>query len=99
MDTGVEVHDRLNAWCKEHRYGVRSRKQWTAMVYGAAYDIHQELLGLGFVPLRDSQLRRIVINAEQWWWKQNSHSPYGRARARHTKGNPMKPTVFDEGIE
>lgn len=99
MDTGAELHRRLNGWCKEHRYGVRSRKQWKNLAYGAAHNIHQDLLDLGFAPLSDSHLRRIATNAEQWWWKQNSRSAYGRARARHGEGNPLKPTALDDSIE
>lgn len=99
MGTGPELQKRLNAWCKEHRHGVRSRKQWNSMVQGAAEEIYQDLLTVGFAPLRESHLQRIVTNAEQWWWKQNSRSPYGRARAPHHKGNPLKPTVLDDGIE
>lgn len=99
MGTGPELQKRLNVWCKEHRYGVRGSQQWTSLIHGAAHDIYQDLLADGFTPLGESQLHRIVANAEQWWWKQNSHSPYGRARARHHRGNPLKPTVLDDGIE
>ncbi|PQZ91629.1 hypothetical protein CQ018_13410 [Arthrobacter sp. MYb227] len=99
MDTGAELLHRLNAWCKDHRYGVRNPQQWNSLSHGAAHDIYQELLTAGFTPLHDSQLQRIVTNTEQWWWKQNSRSPYGRARASHHKGNPLKPTALDDGIE
>ena len=99
MDTGSELFVRLSAWCKEHRFGVRNRNQWKDMVLGAAVDIHQELIQSGSPPLGESHLYRIASNAEQWWWKQNSHSAYGRARSSHGKGNPLKPTVLDSGID
>lgn len=99
MSTGQELQKRLNSWCREHRYGVRSSQQWTSLVHGTAQEIYQDLLSTDFTPLTEIQLYRIVANAEQWWWKQNSRSAYGRARARHDKGNPLKPTALDEGIE
>lgn len=99
MDTGAELFGRLSAWCKDHRHGVRSRKQWKNMAYGAAEDIHQEMIAMGFAPLSENHLRRIAANADVWWWKQNSRSAYGRAHSRHGKGNPVKPTVLDTGID
>ena len=99
MDTGAELFGRLNTWCKDHRHGVRSRKQWKYMTYGAAEDIHQELVASGFAPLSADLLRRAASHADWWWWKQNSRSPYGRAHSRHDKGNPVKPTALDDGIE
>lgn len=99
MDTGAELFSRLNEWCKEHRHGVRSRKQWKTMAYGAAEGIHHELVASGFAPLSPDLLRRAASHADWWWWKQNSRSAYGRARSRHGTGNPVKPTVLDDGIE
>ncbi|MBV1779070.1 hypothetical protein KRR55_08095 [Paeniglutamicibacter sp. ABSL32-1] len=99
MDTGTELFSRLSEWCKEHRHSVRIRKQWKNMAYGAAEEIHRELVVRGFTPLSERRLRRIAANADWWWWKQNSRSSYGRARSRHDKGNPVKPTVLDTGID
>ena len=99
MDTGAELFARLNAWCKDHRHGVRSRRLWKNMAYGAAEDIHRELVASGFAPLGEDLLRRTASHADWWWWKQNSHSAYGRARSRQGKGNPLKPTVLDGGID
>ncbi|MGB9033466.1 MAG: hypothetical protein WCC45_02985 [Paeniglutamicibacter sp.] len=99
MDTGAELFSRLNTWCKDHRHGVRNRKQWKQMAYGAAEDIHRDLVASGFPPLSNGLLRRAASHADWWWWKQNSRSAYGRARSHHDKGNPVKPTVLDEGIK
>lgn len=99
MDTGTEMFGRLSTWCKDHRHGVRSRNQWDHMVRGAAADIHRDLLKAGFAPLGEVRVEKITSDAEQWWWKQNAHSPYGRARSVHGKGNPVKPTALDEGID
>lgn len=68
------------------------------MSFGAAEDIHKELVVRGFAPLSADQLRRMSSHGG-WWWKQNSRRPYERAHSRHIKGNSVKSTVLDDGIE